>query len=110
MAAQPSFSFDALARFADNLYRARQRAELSQTKAAEEASIGRPWLDRIEAGESAPPLDVLIKLAFVYSTSTGRLLEGISWTSSSVGGPLQGEYVVSDEPAVPADEGRSAGH
>jgi transcriptional regulator with XRE-family HTH domain len=108
MTVQPPFSFPALACFADNIYRARERAGLDQRVAAEEASISHFWLDRIEAGDSVPPLDVLIKLAVVYSTTVGALLAGIGWKPPSVGGPLRGEYVVTEERATPVQQSRSA--
>lgn len=107
MAVQPPFSVPALARFADNLYRARERAGLRQREAAEEASISHFWLDRIESGDSVPPLDVLIKLAVVYATTVDALLAGIGWRPPSVGGPLRGEYVTADERATPV-QSRSA--
>jgi transcriptional regulator with XRE-family HTH domain len=108
MGVQPQFSFAALARFADNLYRARERAELNQRDAAEKAGISHFWLDRIEAGESVPPLDVGVKLAVAYSTSVSELLVGITWRPPSVGGPLHGEYVVAEEMATPAQQSQSA--
>ena len=97
MAVQPPFTFPALARFADNLYRARERAGLDRRVAAEAAAISHFWLNRIESGESVPPLDVVVKLAVVYSTSVGVLLAGITWRPPAVGGPLEGEYVVAED-------------
>ncbi|HEY2479875.1 MAG TPA: helix-turn-helix transcriptional regulator [Solirubrobacterales bacterium] len=74
-----AFSFEAKARFADNLYRARERAKLSQKEAAERAALNRPRLDKIEGGEVIPSFDVLIRLAGTYSTSVGDLVEGVTW-------------------------------
>jgi transcriptional regulator with XRE-family HTH domain len=107
MGVQPQFSFAALARFADNLYRAGERAELDQREAAEKAGISHFWLDRIEAGESVPPFDVGVKLAVAYSTSVSELLGGITWRPPAVGGPLRGEYVVAEEQATALGKGRS---
>jgi transcriptional regulator with XRE-family HTH domain len=107
MGVQPHFSFAALARFADNLYRARERADLNQRDAAEKAGISHFWLDRIEGGESVPPLDVGVKLAVAYSTSVSELLAGITWRPPAIDGPLRGEYVVAEDPATVLGERRS---
>jgi transcriptional regulator with XRE-family HTH domain len=49
-----AFSFKAKARFADNLYRARERAGLSQKDAAARAAVTRARLDKIEGGDHPP--------------------------------------------------------
>lgn len=69
------FPFQALARFADNLYRARELAGLDQKEAAKRAALTRSRLDKIEGGEYIPSLDVLIRLAGTYSTSVGDLVK-----------------------------------
>lgn len=51
-----AFSFNVRARFADNLYRARERAGLSQKEASEPAALTRARLDKIEGGEGDSPL------------------------------------------------------
>jgi transcriptional regulator with XRE-family HTH domain len=91
-----AFSFKAKARFADNLYRARERAELSQKEAAERAAITRPRLDKIEGGEAIPSFDVLIRLAGTYAMSVGELVEGVAWKPGWVEDSGPAEYLVSD--------------
>ena len=54
-----AFSFRAKARFADNLYRARERTGLLQKDAAARAALTRARLDKIEGGEAIPSFDVL---------------------------------------------------
>ncbi|HEX8688608.1 MAG TPA: helix-turn-helix transcriptional regulator [Solirubrobacterales bacterium] len=97
MADPAAFSFKASARFADNLYRARERAGLSQKEAAERAALTRPRLDRIEGGEAIPNLDVLIRLAGTYSMSVGELVEGVTWKPGWVEDSGPAEYVVSGD-------------
>jgi transcriptional regulator with XRE-family HTH domain len=46
------FPFKALARFADNLYRAREQAGLDQKEAAKRAALPRSRLDKIESGNT----------------------------------------------------------
>jgi len=95
------FPFAAHARFADNLYRARERAGLDQKEAARRAAVTRSRLDRIEGGEHVPTLDVLIRIAGAYSTSVGKLVEGVSWRPGWVedSGPA-GYLVAEDRPAA----------
>jgi transcriptional regulator with XRE-family HTH domain len=93
------FPFQALARFADNLYRARELAGLDQKEAAKRAALPRAKLDKIEGGEYIPSLDVLIPLAGTYSTSVGDLVNGVTWRPGWVEHSGPAEYVVSnDEP------------
>jgi ribosome-binding protein aMBF1 (putative translation factor) len=49
-----SFPFKALARFADNVYRARELAGLDQKEAAKRTALTRSKLDKIEGGEYTP--------------------------------------------------------
>ncbi|HEX7245097.1 MAG TPA: helix-turn-helix transcriptional regulator [Solirubrobacterales bacterium] len=91
-----AFSFKAKARFADNLYRARERAELSQKEAAKRAALTRSRLDKIEGGEIIPSLDVLIRLAGTYSMSVGDLVEGVTWKPGWVEDSGPAEYKVSE--------------
>jgi len=90
------FPFKALARFADNLYRARELAGLDQKEAAKRAALTRSRLDKIEGGECIPSFDVLIRLAGVYSTSVGDLVNGVTWRPGWVEHSGPAEYVVSD--------------
>jgi transcriptional regulator with XRE-family HTH domain len=89
-----AFSFKAKARFADNLYRARERAGLSQKDAAGRAALTRARLDKIEAGEAIPSFDALIRLAGAYSMSVGELAEGITWKPGWVEDSGRAEYKV----------------
>lgn len=90
-----AFSFKAKARFADNLYRARERAGFSQKEAAERAALTRARLDKIEGGEAIPRFDVLIRLAGAYSMPLGDLVEGVTWKPGWVEDSGPAEYVVS---------------
>jgi transcriptional regulator with XRE-family HTH domain len=90
-----AFSFKAKARFADNLYRARERAGLSQKDAAARAALTSARLDKIEAGEAIPSFDILIRLAGAYSMSVGELVEGIRWKPGWVEESGPAEYIVS---------------
>jgi transcriptional regulator with XRE-family HTH domain len=91
------FPFKALARFADNLYRARELAGLDQREAAKRAALSRAKLDKIEGGEHIPSLDVLIRLAGAYSTSVGDLASGVTWRPGWVEHSGPAEYLVSEE-------------
>lgn len=95
------FPFKALARFADNLYRARELADLDQKEAAKRAALTRAKRDKIEGGEYIPGLDVLIRLAGTYSMSVGELVEGVSWRPGWVEHSEPAGYLVSeDQPAA----------
>lgn len=90
------FPFEALARFADNLYRARELAGLDQKEAAKRAALTRSRLDKIEGGEYIPSLGELIRLAGAYSTSVGDLACGITWRPSRVEHSGPAGYMVSE--------------
>ena len=89
--------FEAHARFADNLYRAREQAGLDQKEAAKRAALPRAKLDKIEGGEYIPSLDVLIRLAGAYSTSVGDLVSGLAWRPGWVKHSGPAEYIVTEE-------------
>ncbi len=91
------FPFEALARFADNIYRAREGAGLDQRDAAKRAALTRSRLDKIEGGEHIPTLEVLIRLAGVYSMSVGDLVKGVAWRPGWVEHSGPAEYVVADD-------------
>jgi transcriptional regulator with XRE-family HTH domain len=93
------FPFQALARFADNLYRAREASGLDQKEAAKRAALTRAKLDKIEGGEFIPTLDVLIRLAGTYSTSVGDLVNGVTWRPGWVEHSGPAEYLVADKHA-----------
>ncbi len=92
-----SFPFEALAHFADNIYRAREAAGLDQREAAKRAALTRSRLDKIEGGEHIPTLDVLIRLAGAYSISVGDLVKGVAWRPGWVEHSGPAEYLVSDD-------------
>jgi transcriptional regulator with XRE-family HTH domain len=73
------FPFEALARFADNIYRAREAAGLDQRESGNTGGLTRSRLDKIEDGECIPTLDVLIHLAGAYSITVGDLVKGVAW-------------------------------
>jgi len=91
------FPFEALARFADNIYRAREAAGLDQREAAKRAVLARSRLDKIEGGEYIPTLDVLVRLAGAYSMSVGDLVNGVAWRPGWVEHSGPAEYLVSDD-------------
>jgi transcriptional regulator with XRE-family HTH domain len=91
------FPFKALARFADNVYRARELAGLDQREAAKRAALTRAKLDKIESGEHIPTLDVLIRLSGAYSTSVGDLVRGVTWRPGWVEDSGPAEYLVSND-------------
>lgn len=91
-----AFSFKAKERFADNLYRARERAGLSQKDAAARAALTRTRLDKIEGGEAIPRFDDLIRLAGAYSITVGDLVEGVAWKPGWVEDSGPAEYLVSE--------------
>lgn len=90
-----AFSFKAKARFADNLYRSREKTGLSQKDAAARAALTRARLDKIEGGEAIPSFDIVIRLAGAYSMSVGELVEGVTWKPGWVEDSGPTEYVVS---------------
>ena len=92
-----AFTFEAKARFADNLYRARERAGLSQKDVAARAALTRARLDKIEGGEAIPRFDDLIRLAGAYSMSVGELVDGVTWKPGWVEDSGPAGYLVSDE-------------
>ena len=96
------FPFKALARFADNLYRARELADLDQKEAAKRTALTRSRLNKIEGGEHIPSLDVLIRLAGAYSTSVGDLVSGVTWRPGWVEHSGPAEYLVSEEEPAPS--------
>jgi len=91
------FPFEALARFADDIYRAREAAGLDQREAAKRAALTRSRLDKIEGGEYIPTLDVLIRLAGAYSISVGDLVKGIAWRPGWVEHSGPAEYLLSND-------------
>lgn len=86
-------------RFCDNVRYYRRRSGLSQDTVAVRASLHPHTVGKLEAGESIPLLDTLIRLAGALSTTPDNLLDGIVWRPGFVGdGP--GRYRLD-----PGDEG-----
>lgn len=99
------FPFNALARFADNLYRARESVGFDQREAAERAAVTRSMLDKIENGEFIPSIDVLIRLAGAYSMPVDDLVDGVTWRPGWVEHSEPAAYLVSDpDPYLPGSK------
>jgi transcriptional regulator with XRE-family HTH domain len=73
---------DVAERFAENLVRLRQAAEMSQEELAFRASIHRTQISLMESGSRQPRLDTLVKLAGALDVPISTLLEGIAWEPS----------------------------
>lgn len=87
-------------RFAANLRRLRDEADLTQDELALRAEIHRTQISFIESGQRMPRLDTLIKLAGALGVPVGDLVEGITWSPAE---QRRGGFVVS------ADEGGEDG-
>jgi transcriptional regulator with XRE-family HTH domain len=81
-------------RFAKNLTRLRNRADLSQEELGFLASLHRTEVGMLERGIRLPRIDTLIKLAGALEVETGDLLNGIAWDS---GGPPTGSFSIREE-------------
>lgn len=75
--------------FAQNLVRARKRADLSQEEVAVRASVHRTEISQLERALRVARIDTLAKLAGALEIAPGCLLEGISWEP---GGITQGDF------------------
>jgi transcriptional regulator with XRE-family HTH domain len=69
-------------RFAANLRRLREAADLSQEELSFRAAIHRTQISLIEGGHRMPRLDTLIKLAGALGVTFQDLLKGIAWEPS----------------------------
>jgi transcriptional regulator with XRE-family HTH domain len=67
-------------RFAENLFRLRKQADLSQEQLAERAGLHRTAIGLLEKGARVPRIDTLIKLAAALRVEAADLLDGIEWT------------------------------
>lgn len=85
--------------FAQNLVRARKRADLSQEEVAVRASVHRTEISQLERALRVARIDTLAKLAGALEISPGCLLEGISWEP---GGITLGGF----RPAPPSEAGK----
>lgn len=66
-------------RFGLNLWRARRRADLSQSGLADFAGLSLDAIWKIENGQRLPRLDTILRLAAGTSASPCVLLEGLEW-------------------------------
>jgi transcriptional regulator with XRE-family HTH domain len=69
-------------RFAANMRRLREAADLSQEELAFLAAIHRTQTSLIEGGHRLPRLDTLVKLAGALGVTPNDLLDGIEWEPS----------------------------
>jgi transcriptional regulator with XRE-family HTH domain len=65
--------------FGRKLTEARARAKLSQEELGYRSEIHRTQITRLEAGESTPGLDTLIKLAGALGVDPPDLLPAVRW-------------------------------
>jgi transcriptional regulator with XRE-family HTH domain len=82
-------------RFADNLLRLREQADVSQEQLGFMASLHRTEIGGLERGHRVPKLDTILKLAGALSVEPGELLKGMEW-SSPPDSPQRGGFRVSD--------------
>lgn len=66
-------------RFAQNLLRARESADLTQEELAFRASLHRTEVGLLERGMRMPRIDTLAKLAGALGVELATLLYGIAW-------------------------------
>jgi transcriptional regulator with XRE-family HTH domain len=66
-------------RFAANLVKARQAADLSQEELAFRAAIHRTQISLLENGNRLPRFETLVKLAGALGVSVADLTDGIAW-------------------------------
>lgn len=77
-------------RFAANLRRAREEADLTQEDLAFRAAVHRTQISLLEGGRRLPRFETLVRLAGGLGVSTATLTEGIVWepVESLTGGLL----------------------
>lgn len=80
-------------RFAANLKRLRQQADLSQEELSLRARVHRTQISLTESGERLPRLETLVKLAGGLGVSANDLLDGIAWAPLEC---LGGAFVVGE--------------
>lgn len=84
------------ARFATNLRRLRDEADLTQEELAFRSAIHRTQVSLLERGHRLPRLETLVKLAGGLGATPNDLLDGIDWepieavTGGLVVTPLEG--------------------
>lgn len=80
MAASSSQNLDGLRRrFAENAVLARDRAGLSQARAAARSGLHVTQISLLERGLRLPRLDTIVKLASAFGIEPCVLLEGMNW-------------------------------
>jgi len=84
---------DVAHRFAKNLSRCRERADISQEELGARASLHRTDVGDLESGTRVPRIDTLVKLAGALSISPIELLEGMEWTP---GDSTPGSFSIAD--------------
>jgi transcriptional regulator with XRE-family HTH domain len=70
---------DVAKRFAQNLARYREQADLTQEELAARAEVHRTQVGLLENGKRVPKIDTLVRLAGALSISPCDLLNGIIW-------------------------------
>jgi transcriptional regulator with XRE-family HTH domain len=68
-------------RFATNLRKARQRAEISQEELGFRCDLHRTEISLLERGGREPRLGTIAKLAGSLDTTPEQLFEGIRWSA-----------------------------
>jgi transcriptional regulator with XRE-family HTH domain len=72
-------------RFAINLRKARQKAEVSQEELGFRCELHRTEISLLERGGREPRLGTIVKLAGALDTTPERLCEGIAWAPGKKG-------------------------
>ncbi|HEY1848607.1 MAG TPA: helix-turn-helix transcriptional regulator [Opitutaceae bacterium] len=70
---------DMAGRFAANLRRLRDEADLSQEELAFRAAVHRTQVSLLERGDRLPRFETLIKLAGALGVTVDHLVDGIRW-------------------------------
>jgi transcriptional regulator with XRE-family HTH domain len=70
--------------FAENLWRARKRAGVSQEELGFRSDLHRTEIDLLERGRRMPRIDTLVKLAGALDISNEVLLDGIVWSPARI--------------------------
>ena len=86
-------------RFAANLRRLRDEADLSQEELAFRAALHRTQISLLEGGDRMPRVETLVKLAGSLGATPNDLLAGIAWEPIEA---VSGGLVVS--PPEPGDD------
>ena len=63
--------------FGQNVYRLRNKAQLTQEQLAEKADISRRYLQLIEASRYTPTIEVAARLRAAFKVTWGELMSGM---------------------------------